>query len=198
MRTPAYAALLRRGFRYDIGDSDCIHINGKSGYYGYMQVRWGNGTSQKVHRISYEEWHGPIPQGFHVDHICHNKAAAQGLCAGGRTCLHRSCVNPMHLEAKSHQDNMLASVLTAPGRGPVGHSLDQTLKTHCPRDHEYTEENTYIWHRPGTTYIARMCRTCLRDRQRTMRAKRISAGLNSTGEPRKYRLRSDYLGDELE
>lgn len=35
-------------------------------------------------------------------------------------------------------------------------------KTHCPKGHEYTPENTYI--RPD--FYARMCRACLRARKR--------------------------------
>jgi hypothetical protein len=180
MRTEAYAALLRRGFRYDLGDADCIHLNGKTTVQGYMHLRWKT-IPRIAHRVSYEEWHGPIPPEFHVDHICHNDAAARGKCAGGYGCLHRGCVNPMHLEAKSHQDNMLASALTAPGRGLKGHATVQASKTHCPQGHEYTEQNTYIWHRPGTSYIARMCRPCLKDRARERRKNSLAMGLTSNG-----------------
>jgi len=40
------------------------------------------------------------------------------------------------------------------------------LKTHCPQDHEYTEENTY--RNPASGH--RMCRTCMRERNRAVRA----------------------------
>lgn len=181
MKTEAYAALIRRGFRYDLGENGCIHVNGKTSL-GYMTIRW-NDKSLRAHRVSYQEWHGPIPTGFHVDHTCHNEAVARGECSGGYKCQHRGCVNTMHLEAKSHQDNMLASALTAPGRGLVGHSLDQTLKTNCPQGHEYSKENTYVWRRPGTVYIARMCRACLRERARVRRANSLQRGLSSNGTP---------------
>lgn len=34
------------------------------------------------------------------------------------------------------------------------------FKTHCPRGHEYTEENTIRWHKERTT--SRVCRQCMR------------------------------------
>lgn len=43
----------------------------------------------------------------------------------------------------------------------------QAKKTHCPRDHEYTPENTYIqrsiW--KGKVRIARRCNTCHREKE---------------------------------
>jgi hypothetical protein len=184
MRTKEYQALIRRGFDYSVGDRDCIHLHGIRGgkHGGYVSVRW-KGVSRPAHRVSYTEWHGDIPPGSHIDHTCHNEAAARGECAGGLTCLHRGCINPMHLEAKTHQENMLASPLTAPGRGPVGWAESQTQKTHCPQGHEYSEANTYIWHRPETSYIARMCRSCIRERARERRANSLKAGLTSNGTP---------------
>lgn len=40
------------------------------------------------------------------------------------------------------------------------------MKTHCPQNHEYTPENTYVV--PGTG--ARHCKTCRRDRMKTRRS----------------------------
>lgn len=63
------------------------------------------------HRFLYELFNGPIPEGLDVDHECHNHAANLGLCNGGPACLHRLCVTPEHLVAKSRRENLLASPL---------------------------------------------------------------------------------------
>jgi len=114
--------------------------NGASGYgmtYGKLLA----------HRVAYEKWHGPIPPGYWVDHLCHNIAAAGGECAGGGTCLHRLCVNPGHLAASTPRANTLASPLTGG-------------KTHCRHGHEYTPENTY-WQPQSRGYgYGRVCKAC--------------------------------------
>ena len=44
-----------------------------------------------AHRISYEVANGPIPDGLEIDHLCGE----------------RSCVEPSHLEAVTHKENVL-------------------------------------------------------------------------------------------
>ena len=94
---------------------------------GYGQVGIGGREKRLAHRVLYEAMVGPIPDGLELDHLCRTPA----------------CVRPGHLEPVTHAENM--------ARG--AHSL----KTHCPKGHEYTEANTRLGRGQG-----RKCRTCHR------------------------------------
>lgn len=73
-----------------------------------------SGKIQTAHRSSYESFVGEIPNGFHIDHLCRNRA----------------CVNPEHLEPVSVQENIK--------RGKKG-----VLNTHCHKGHILSPENTW-------------------------------------------------------
>lgn len=119
-----------------------------SGYGQYQNKKVGR---KSTHVYAYELEKGPIPEGFDVDHTCHN---ADPDCPGGK-CAHRRCCNPAHLEAVPPVDNHR--------RGKAGRG-----KSHCVNNHLYDVANT-MWIkkvRRGKTYDTRMCRTCNRDRAR--------------------------------
>lgn len=127
------------------------------GGYGHC---WTGERVGLAHRFAYELWVGQIPEGLQIDHTCHNVAATRGECAGGTSCLHRRCVNPTHLEAVTHEVNSLRSV-TNP-------TAANAAKTHCPKGHEYTPENTYVY--PNRR--SRLCRRCRADRMARYKVER--------------------------
>lgn len=105
---------------------------------GYAQVHF-RGKTCLAHRLIYELLVGPIPQGLDLDHV------------KDRGCKHRHCINPEHLEPVTRQVNLL--------RGDTVNAR-HVAKTHCPKGHGYTEENTI--RRRGS----RECRECGRERMR--------------------------------
>jgi hypothetical protein len=102
-----------------------------------------------AHRVVYTLLVGPIPEGFTLDHTCHN---ADSTCPGGWGCPHRRCCNPAHLEPVTHQENIL--------RGE-GEAARHSRQTHCVNGHPFDEANTYV--RPRGT--GRDCRTCRAERK---------------------------------
>lgn len=55
---------------------------------GYGQIRRGT-TSVSAHRVAYEHFVGPIPDGMLIRHSCHTPR----------------CCNPLHLSTGTHADN---------------------------------------------------------------------------------------------
>lgn len=89
-------------------------------YQGYGRLRWPGFKTHKAHRIVYELFRGPIPEGLHTDHLC----------------LNRSCVNPAHIEPVTRAENIRRSHTTGRGNG---------TRTTCIRGHQFSDSNTYVW-----------------------------------------------------
>ncbi len=101
--------------------------------YGHFYVN----PEQRVrpaHCIAYELLVKPIPPGLELDHLCRV----------------RSCVNPAHLDPVTGEENVR--------RGEAG--INNEIKTHCPRGHEYNAQNTY-----NSPTAGRICRACKRLRR---------------------------------
>jgi hypothetical protein len=95
-----------------------------------------------AHRILYEMFFGAIPEDKEIDHLCRV----------------RKCVNPFHLEAVSHRENVLR-----------GKSLqaENARKTQCKRGHPLSGDNVvYFKNRP----TERQCRICVRIRSERRRS----------------------------
>jgi hypothetical protein len=145
--------------RYTVAPNGCwLWTGGLSAESGYSRFGLTHTSTVSGHRWSYEHHVGPIPEGWTVDHRCHN---ADPTCKGGPTCLHRRCVNPAHLEARTLRDNLLS-----------GNTLPaaNAKKTHCPANHPYDETNTYVYRG------MRFCRLCNIEKQRRYLARK-RAGL---------------------
>lgn len=128
--------------KVDKGDGlGCWEWIGDKSYQGYGRFTFGNNPAVPAHRVSYEMFIGPIPEGLVIDHV-----AARG-CQGW------SCVNPEHLEPVTQQENVLRS---------TGPAAINARKTHCNRGHEFTEENTGS-QKNGK---GRNCKTCRNDNGR--------------------------------
>ena len=102
-----------------------------------------------AHRVMYEKFRGPIPEGLTLDHLCAN----------------RQCVSPWHLEPVTREMNIM--------RG-MGAAAQNARKMRCPRGHEFTAGQRVAHGRPVQW---RICRECQAEAvRRYKRRLRITAG----------------------
>lgn len=137
-----------------VRDDGCWEWVGFIDPQGYGRMGYQGRRSVLAHVIAWELHLGPVLEGLQLDHLCHTLSD----CRGGKACPHRRCVNPEHLEPVTHTENSLR------GRG---FAAENAVKTHCPRGHEYTPENTYI-----VNTRSRACRICARQRSRWQKVKK--------------------------
>ena len=74
---------------WTVADNGCWEICGTRHRQGYGVIKVG-GHDKYAHRLAYETWVGPIPDGLVVRHKCDNPP----------------CINPEHLELGTVQDNV--------------------------------------------------------------------------------------------
>lgn len=166
--------------RLVIGPGGCLLWTGAKRHYGYGAIYY-EGRVRPVHRIVWLLERGPIPDGLEIDHLC-------GVTA---------CSNVDHLQAVTHRENVRRTANAAKTHCPQGHPYDEVNtgvtpngwrvcrtcdrlatrrkrgtnldqpqpkdRTHCKRGHPLSGDNLYLY---GGS---RHCRTCRRDRARSVR-----------------------------
>ena len=124
-------------------DTCWIWTGAKTGSgYGVITGEYNSATKKcpavLAHRYSYLIHNGELPE--ELDHVCFNT----------------DCVNPHHLEAVTHAENMRRSDMK---RGI------RSAKTHCPKGHPYSGKNLFY----RASRNRRECRTCINARAKRRR-----------------------------
>lgn len=104
--------------QYEVQADGCWRWTGTVQNVGYGTMKIFGGYAL-AHRLAYELFVGPIPDGLVIDHLCRV----------------RLCVNPAHLEPVTYQENILR------GRGLAAQNA---AKTHCPQGHSLSGDNVRI------------------------------------------------------
>jgi hypothetical protein len=121
--------------RLIIDPSGCLLWTGAINRGGYGVVGVGS-RIEYVHRLMYQWFAGPIPDGYQIDHLCRV----------------RHCASPADLEAVTQRLNIMR------GESPT---VANAAATHCVNGHEFDLLNTY--YRPDR--FGRHCRTCRNERK---------------------------------
>lgn len=102
--------------------------------YGVIGIGYESEKNKKntlAHRVAYEHFVGPIPEGLQLDHLCRV----------------RCCVNPAHLEPVTNAENLRR------GMGPALTRARPPI-THCKHGHLLSGENLNLYRG------VRVCRAC--------------------------------------
>ena len=112
--------------------------------HGYGRVSWGP-HRYPAHRVAYELYVGPIPEGMQLDHLCRN----------------RRCVNPAHVEPVTCRENLLR------GNTRAAANAAKIVCTRCQKPYDFTRTC-----RDG--YKRRVCRSCRNEVTRRFKQKETS------------------------
>ena len=89
--------------------------------YGMIHV---NSRMQLAHRVSYELYVDPIPEGLCISHTCDNP----------------SCTNPLHLYPRTHQENMADRDTKGRGFSKIARADAETIRVMYSSD-QYTQKS---------------------------------------------------------
>lgn len=114
-RAPHRDRLFARTVTEDRGYiTPCFIWQGSTTLDGYAEVKI-QGKKLRAHRVIYAEVVGDIPDGYHIDHLCHVVG----------------CINPDHLEPVTLIENNRRR------------RMAQKTETHCARGHDASNRNKY-------------------------------------------------------
>jgi hypothetical protein len=128
-----------------VSDGCLIYTGALNSGYAWISVA---GKPMRGHRLAYELFYGPIPDGCVIDHLCMNKA----------------CISPTHVEAVPQSVNVRRAIAAGVGPGATNRA-----KESCPSGHPYSGWNL-IQDKQGR----RHCRACSYARNRARRQKGTS------------------------
>jgi len=102
--------------KVEFADNGCWVFTGGLAANGYGMISAGSRTGRRrtprTHRVTYEHFVGPVPDGLDLDHLCRNRA----------------CCNPAHLEPVDRKTN-------------VARGVKKTLQTECKNGHPLSGDN---------------------------------------------------------
>jgi hypothetical protein len=91
--------------KYFIAPDGCWLWESAVNQNGYGRF-WHKNKTKKAHRVSYEIYVGPIPDGLQIDHLCRQA----------------SCVNPHHLDVVTQKENQRRKPKVKICKHDVGHT----------------------------------------------------------------------------
>lgn len=137
---------IERLVRWVVIDGSCWRATKGIRKDGYSQIQLTGKRAPKVlgHRLSYEYFVEPIPDGMELDHVW------------ARGCRFRSCINPSHLEPVTHAVNIIRG--TAPDQTRAYFDALWDGREVCPNGHTLAEVGIKIKRYRGME--TRQCRAC--------------------------------------
>lgn len=129
-------------------NTGCLLWLGRVDKDGYAPVKYQK-KNRRLHRLAYEAFVEPIPEGMVIDHICHV----------------RCCQNPAHMRVTTAPDNASRKMWI-----PAHIGKYRLANTNCPHGHPYSGDNLRI-----APSGQRVCRACLREAMRKKRKPRNEA-----------------------